>query len=172
MPEVRLVHAYVPGVIGRVTELHAAYYARQWGFGQIFEAQVATEMAAFLESFDERADALLIAFVDGRVAGFIAVDGTAADGEGAHLRWFIVADALQGQGVGQRLLAGALGFCRERGYRRVFLWTFGGLDAARHIYEKSGFRLAEQRRGARWGREVDEQRFELALPLSASEAGG
>jgi hypothetical protein len=42
----------------------------------------------------------------------------------------------------------------------VYLWTFEGLDAARHLYEKSGFRLALQKRGAQWGAEVNEQRFE------------
>jgi GNAT superfamily N-acetyltransferase len=171
MCEVRLVDAYVPGVIGRVTELHAAYYTRAWGFGRSFEAQVATEMAAFLERCDERTDAIRIALVDSRIAGFIAVDGADADGEGAHLRWFIVTDALRGQGVGQRLMTSALDCCRARGHRRVYLWTFEGLAVARHIYEKSGFRLAEQRRGSRWGREVSEQRFELELPLPASGAG-
>jgi hypothetical protein len=30
----------VAGAIGRVTELHAAYYAREWGFGVFFEAKV------------------------------------------------------------------------------------------------------------------------------------
>jgi hypothetical protein len=41
--------------------------------------------------------------------------------------------------------------------------TFEGLDAARHLYEKNGFRLAEQQRGIQWGREVNEQRFVLPL---------
>jgi hypothetical protein len=51
-------------------------------------------------------------------------------------------------------------FCRSRSYRRAYLWTFDGLGAARHLYEKSGFQLALQQRGSQWGAEVDEQRFE------------
>ena len=43
------------------------------------------------------------------------------------------------------------------------LWTFAGLDAARRLYERAGFRLAEERRGTQWGIEVTEQRFELCL---------
>jgi GNAT superfamily N-acetyltransferase len=161
MPDVQLVNRYVPGVMGRVTELHAAYYAEHWDFGQFFEVQVATEMATFLERYDERRDALWVALAAGRIEGSIAVDGSRATTDGAHLRWFIVSDALRGQGVGQRLMVSALAFCRERGYERVYLWTFEGLEAARHIYERSGFRLAEQKRGDRWGREVNEQRYEL-----------
>jgi hypothetical protein len=37
------------------------------------------------------------------------------------------------------------------------------LWAARHLYEKTGFRLVEQRRGSQWGVEVNEQRFELSF---------
>jgi len=59
------------------------------------------------------------------------------------------------------LLTAALQFCQARRYDRVYLWTFEGLDAARHLYEKSGFRLVHQQRGAQWGTEVNEQRFEL-----------
>ena len=58
------------------------------------------------------------------------------------------------------LLAAAMDFCQSRHYERVHLWTFEGLDAARHLYEKSGFRLAHQQRGTQWGAEVNEQKFE------------
>jgi len=86
-----------------------------------------------------------------------------AQSEGAHLRWFILSDALRGRGVGARLIDTALDSCRACGYEKVYLWTFEGLDAARHLYEKAGFRLVERQRGTQWGSEVTEQRFELAL---------
>jgi hypothetical protein len=43
------------------------------------------------------------------------------------------------------------------------LWTFEGLNAARHLYEKHGFRVTRQQLGNQWGSEVNEQRFELLL---------
>jgi GNAT superfamily N-acetyltransferase len=50
-------------------------------------------------------------------------------------------------------------FCRRKGYSTVYLWTFEGLAAARHLYEKFGFTLVEQQRGDQWGSTVNEQRF-------------
>jgi GNAT superfamily N-acetyltransferase len=158
---IEIVHGYLPGAVGRIAELHGAYYARRAGFGLFFESKVARELCDFLERCRQGRDGLWLAVQDGRVEGSIAIDGTHADSEGAHLRWFIVSDPLRGHGVGQRLLEASLDFCRASGYERVYLWTFGGLDAARRLYERYGFRMTRQQRGAQWGVEVDEQRFEL-----------
>jgi GNAT superfamily N-acetyltransferase len=163
MPDVQIIPGYIPGAIGRVTELHAAYYGREWGFGLFFEARVAAELAEFLRRFDAGRDGFWTAQADGSIEGAVAIDGLHAAAEGAHLRWFIVSDALRGQGAGGRLMDAAIGFCRGRGYRMLYLDTFEGLHAARHLYEKHGFRLVEQHRGTQWGREVDEQRFELEM---------
>ncbi|BBO72342.1 hypothetical protein DSCA_62720 [Desulfosarcina alkanivorans] len=154
---------YLPGAIGRIAELHASYYARHWGFGLFFEAKVATELSAFLETHDPRRDALWTASVRGRVEGGVAIDGARAPQRGAHLRWFILSDALRGKGVGRQLVSRAVDFCVARKYPAIFLWTFEGLDAARHLYESVGFRLTCQQKGAQWGTEVNEQRFECRL---------
>jgi GNAT superfamily N-acetyltransferase len=74
-----------------------------------------------------------------------------------------MSDALRGKGIGNQLIDTAIEFCRGTGYKRVFLGTFEGLNAARHLYEKAGFRLVEQQKGSQWGTEVNEQRFELQL---------
>lgn len=157
------IAGYVPGAIGRVAELHAAYYGKAWGFGLYFEAKVATELSLFLQRLDPATDGFWTAVRDGRVEGAIAIDGANAGAQGAHLRWFILSDALRAQGVGNRLLREALAFCRQRKFPRVFLWTFQGLEPARHLYEKSGFRLAEQIEGEQWGKRVLEQRYVLDL---------
>ena len=154
------IHAgYLPGCIGRVVEMHATYYARTVGFGAAFEAKVATELAAFCLRFDARRDGLWLAENATGIQGSVIIDGAHDDTAGAHLRWFITSDAARGQGVGTQLLATAMDFCRERGYRKVFLWTFDELHAARHLYEKHGFVLAQTQRGSRWGKEVNEQLF-------------
>jgi GNAT superfamily N-acetyltransferase len=160
-PQIEIAEGWRPGAIGRIAELHSTYYSREAGFGLFFEAKVATEFSRFLEGYDEARDRLTLALADGRVEGSIAIDGSRAAEQGAHLRWFIVSDELRGQGVGQLLIESAIGFCRERGYESVYLWTFRGLEAARHVYERNGFALAEQHAGTQWGREVEEQRYEL-----------
>jgi len=157
------ITGHVPGALGRVAELHGRYYAEHWGFGLFFEAKVAAGLAEFLPRLDPARDGFWTLVQDGRVEAAVAVDGARAATDGAHLRWFIVSDALRGRGAGNRLLAEALGFCRRAGHPRVFLWTFKGLDAARHLYEKHGFRLAEELPGAQWGVTVLEQRFVLDL---------
>jgi GNAT superfamily N-acetyltransferase len=157
------IAGYVPGAIGRVAEMHAAYYSKAWQFGLFFEAKVAGDLSAFLSRFDADRDGFWTAIADGRVEGSIAIDGAAAMTSGAHLRWFILSEALRGRGMGNRLLEEAIGFCRLQAYPRVFLWTFAGLDSARHLYEKFGFRLVEENPGRQWGPPVTEQRFVLEL---------
>lgn len=152
---------YLPGCIGRITEMHAAYYSRTVGFGAPFEAKVASELSAFCLQYDAERDGLWLAEEDGVIHGSIVIDGSHYRESGAHLRWFIMSDESRGTGAGSRLLGSAMAFCRSRGYGRVYLWTFDELHAARHLYEKHGFRLARAQRGSRWGKEVNEQLFTL-----------
>ena len=163
MSDIEFKAGYIPGSVGRVAELHGIYYHQHWGFGLFFEAKVATGLAAFLERYDANRDGFWTVSVDGRVEGAIAIDGIDADGKGAHLRYFIVSDVLRSKGIGKQLINTAIDFCRRRKYKRVYLNTFVGLSAARHLYEKVGFVLIEQVSGTQWGQEVDEQCFELVL---------
>jgi GNAT superfamily N-acetyltransferase len=163
MSVVEIESGYVPGSIGRVAELHGIYYHNHWHFGLFFESKVAVELSEFLKRFDGRRDGFWTVSMNGRVQGAIAIDGIHAQQKGAHLRWFIVSDALRGKGAGNRLLDTAVEFCRRRGYHKIYLWTFGGLGAARHLYKKAGFRLVEAHTGTQWGTQVNEQRFEYVL---------
>jgi len=163
LSNVAIIRGYVPGCIGRVAELHGTYYHARWQFGPYFEAKVAGDIAEFMGRYDERRDGLWTASMAERVECSIAIDSVHADAEGAHLRWFIVSDVMRGSGVGSRLMETAIEHCRAMGYPKVYLWTFEGLDAARHLYEKAGFSLVGQHLGRQWGTEVNEQRFELLL---------
>ena len=152
---------YFPGVIGMITEAHAVYYHEHWGLDASFEAQVGRELSEFIDAFREGRDGIWVATVGGRFAGSAVIDGRQASTQGARLRWFIVAPSFQGVGMGKALLARAMEFCRERRYRKVHLWTFKGLDAARALYESLGFRLCEEHVVDQWGRNLTEQKFEL-----------
>jgi GNAT superfamily N-acetyltransferase len=162
MKEVTL-SSYIPGAIGRIAELHGTYYYKHWGFHLFFESKVAIELSEFLRRFNESRDGFWVASVEDRIVGSIAIDGVYQDSQGAHLRWFIIAPENQGHGIGNRLLKEAVEFCQEKKYGRIYLWTFAGLDPARHLYEKFGFRLREEHEGEQWGKAVTEQKFELVL---------
>lgn len=161
---------YFPGVVGKITELHAVYYHENWGFDVSFETQVGRELSDFILKFQEKRDGFWAVLVDGTFAGAAAIDGTQTESEGARLRWFIVDPGSHGRGLGKRLLNRAVAFCGEAGHRKVFLWTFKGLNRARLLYERAGFRLAEEHAVEQWGGKLIEQKFELHLGLRSGES--
>ena len=157
---------YYPGVVGKITELHAVYYYENWGFDVTFETQVGAELSEFVRRFDGNCHGLWVATKKGEFAGAIAIDGVDAFGEGARLRWFIVDPRYQGSGIGKKLIMQAIEFCIQNGFPKVYLWTFKGLEGARRLYETVDFRLCEENQVAQWGQNIIEQKYELDLPES------
>lgn len=160
---VQIESGYIPGLLGRVTEMHASYYAQQWQFTRNFETRVSAEMSEFFNRFDGDRDGCWSALVDGKIEASITIDGIDAASKGAHLRWFIASDAVRGKGVGRRLITLAMDFCRLKEYSLVYLDSFEGLEAARHLYESAGFQLMQTVTGDQWGTRVEEQRFEARI---------
>lgn len=154
------VSGWAPGALGQVVSLHGRYYARDWGFGSYFEAKVAAGMAEFIPRLDPARDLFLAARRGGHLLGSITIDGSETEADEAHLRWFITSDAARGAGIGRRLMSDAIDFCDRVGFALVYLDTFQGLDAARHLYETHGFELVSEHPDNTWGAEVTEQRFE------------
>ncbi|UXT59624.1 MarR family transcriptional regulator [Agrobacterium fabrum] len=156
---VDIKQGYRPGIIARITQMHALYYARTSGFGQRFESVVAEGLAAFCNRLENPRNAIWVAIRGQEIIGSVAIDGEDLGADIAHLRWFIVDDGIRGGGVGRRLLATALAFADRAGFAETHLWTFYGLLAARHLYETHGFTCTEEYPGSQWGSEVLEQRF-------------
>ena len=155
---------YQPGLIGRVTEMHAAFYARHSGFGQFFESRVATGISEFTGRLDQACNQIWVATHNGRIVGSIAIDGQDLGQNEAHLRWFILDDGCRGSGIGRQLLHEAIHFCDQFGFAATQLWTFKGLDAARSLYEAHGFELTKEEPGSQWGTDVIEQQFTRRKP--------
>jgi GNAT superfamily N-acetyltransferase len=139
---------YQPGAIGRIITLHADFYSKLVGFGLPFEAKVARELTDFCERYDADRDGLWLATENGNIEASIAIDGSKAQTEGAHLRWFIASNATRGSGIGSELITAALQFCKSRHYKSVYLkhlcrlrrrtalvrkaWFYSRARAARH----------------------------------------
>ena len=157
--KVRIEHGYRPMLLGCVTSMHANFYSKNYGFGSVFEAKVATEMAEFLSRLNCPENNLWSAILDEKIVGSISVDGEDLGAGKCHLRWFIVDDEVRGGGSGKLLLSTALKFSDESNFKETHLWTFKGLDAARRLYEREGFILVDENVGKQWGTEVIEQKF-------------
>jgi DNA-binding MarR family transcriptional regulator/GNAT superfamily N-acetyltransferase len=153
-----ILEGYQPGCIGDIASLHARFYSEHWGFGAYFEKKVATELAEFASALPAEGKALWLYVENGRTLASIAIDGDQATGI-AHLRWFIVDDALRGSGIGRQLMTSAMRFVDAQQFGETYLWTFKGLDCARHLYESFGFTLTSESEGGQWGTRVFEQRF-------------
>jgi GNAT superfamily N-acetyltransferase len=157
------IGGYYPGVVGKITEIHAAYYFKHWGFDISFETQVGRELSVFMSEFDDKRDGFWVATGDGKFAGSIAIDGHNTPTDGARLRWFIVDPLFQNAGLGKELISRAVEFCKQKKFSKIFLWTFEGLDAARRLYERYHFKLSETHDVYQWGQHIKEQKFELIL---------
>jgi GNAT superfamily N-acetyltransferase len=161
---VTYVEGFEPGYLGRIAQMHGEYYAKAWGSGADFEAMMARELCEFCARYNPERDLLLTAHVDGVLVGSIAIDGTQSERPGlARLRWYLLEENSQGQGLGKKLLGRALEFCRTQGFPRVFLWTVEGLPASRHLYEKVGFRVVERFVDSRYTMEHTLLRMERPL---------
>ena len=42
---------YVPGVVGKITEVHGIYYYENWGLDVSFETEVGRELSEFVDRF-------------------------------------------------------------------------------------------------------------------------
>lgn len=79
-----------------------------------------------------------------KLAGYTCFGPVPATQSGFDLYWIAVLPALQGQGLGGRLLAETEALCRREGGRRLYADTSGRPDYAptRAFYLRSGFDVA------------------------------
>jgi DNA-binding MarR family transcriptional regulator/GNAT superfamily N-acetyltransferase len=150
-----------PGDIGWVVARHGALYAEEYGWNEEFEALVADIAAKFLRDFEPRREACWIAEQDGENVGSAFL--VAQSEEIAQLRLLLVEPAARGQGIGARLVAECIGFARQKGYRRVALWTNSVLTAARRLYQRAGFARVASGPHKSFGQDLIGESWELRL---------
>jgi GNAT superfamily N-acetyltransferase len=150
-----------PGDIGWVIACHGRLYAQEYGWDETFEALVAQIAARFVTRYNPEREHCWIAERDGANVGSVFV--VEKSRTVAQLRLLIVDPAARGAGIGRRLVAESIAFARGAGYRKLMLWTNGGLDAARHLYEDAGFGLTREERHRSFGKDLVGQTFVLDL---------
>jgi DNA-binding MarR family transcriptional regulator/GNAT superfamily N-acetyltransferase len=149
------------GDIGWIVSHHGALYAQEYRWDATFEALVAEIAARFLRRFDAERERCWIAEYRGERVGCVCLVKRSASV--AQLRLLLVEPSARGLGIGKRLVDECIAFARKAGYRRMMLWTNGGLDAARAIYEARGFRLTHEERHHSFGHDLVGQTFEMDL---------
>lgn len=157
-----VLRQHEPGDMGWIVHRHGVLYARAYGWNEEFEAMVARICADFLGNYNPKRERCWIAEMDGEIVGSVMLvqDGAA---DVARLRVLLVEPEARGLGLGARLVEECVKFARRCGYRRIRLWTYSALEAARRIYEKNGFEIVAEEKRRDFGRRLTGQTWELKL---------
>jgi ribosomal protein S18 acetylase RimI-like enzyme len=139
IPSVQLLTPETPAEIDRARAVFHEYadtLGIDLGF-QDFQAEV----AALPGEYAEPRGALLLAMVEGEVAGCCALRPLdAVDYPNAcEMKRLYVRRAFRGFGLGRQLAEAALDAARRAGYAHVLLDTLDDMEAARALYEELGF---------------------------------
>jgi GNAT superfamily N-acetyltransferase/DNA-binding MarR family transcriptional regulator len=154
------------GDFGWVVQAHGELYAREYGWGERFEALVAEIVAQFVAAQsapgpDARRSRCWIAELDGERVGSVFVVPAAK--RVAQLRLLLVDPRARGRGLGKRLVRECIAFAAAQGYRKLVLWTQSNLAAARAIYRDCGFVLAKREPHAAFGVKLTGEYWEKSL---------
>ena len=80
----------------------------------------------------------------GEVVGGIGLAECGFFPDCCEMQKLYLADRVKGSGLGYQLIGRLERQAREMGYRRVYLETHTALQAAIHVYERSGYRQIER----------------------------
>jgi DNA-binding MarR family transcriptional regulator/GNAT superfamily N-acetyltransferase len=156
-----VIRNFIVEDIHYVISRHRVLYKEEYGLTPVFSDYVDKGVHHFAKHYDKNCECMLIAEIEKKPIGSIVI--VKSDNSIAQLRYFLIEPEIRGRGLGHRLVKLALDFCREKGYKHVFLETISSLKTARHIYKSHGFSLTTCHENPTWGKNVLEERWDLDL---------
>ncbi|UCH89166.1 MAG: GNAT family N-acetyltransferase [Thermoplasmata archaeon] len=161
-PEVLIRYDLKPGDLGYIIYLHGHLYAKEYDFNIDFETYVAGPLTELVQRKSDRERVWVVELAgEGEIVGSIAV--SEYSDEQAQLRWLLLHPRVRGNGFGKKLIEEAMGFCRNRGYSTIFLWTVDVCREAGELYKKLGFRITEEKPNEIWDEKLTDQKYERGL---------
>ena len=88
-----------------------------------------------------------LAFDDGEAVGTVTAF---PEDDRIYIRSMAVAPSAQGRGVGQQMLETLEAYARERGFKKLYLYTTFVLPGAQPLYEKNGFVVTRETAPEEW----------------------
>lgn len=149
-----------PGDLGYMIHLHGKLYAQEEGYSLEFEGYVAKTFYEFTQHYNPEHDRFWLALYNDEIVACIAILRRSSDE--AQLRWFLVAPAFRGLGIGRKLFEEALAYCRAR-FSSVYLMTADTQQKAIALYKAAGFKLTSSVKADQWGKRLSEERYDLIL---------
>jgi len=156
-----LLRGHRVGDMGWVISRQAIAYAEEYGWDISYEALVAEICAQFIKNYDPSREHCWIAEVGGEAVGSVFL--VKASDELAKLRLLLVEKEARGLGVGRALVEQCIRSAREKGYRKMTLWTQSVLVAARGIYQNAGFRRVAEEKHHSFGVDLVGETWEMDL---------
>ena len=150
------------GDLGHITSRQAILYANEYGWDISYEGLVAGLFADFVKQFDPAKEASFVAVDGDDILGSVFLFRGDEPGV-AKLRLLYVEPDARGLGIGRALVAACIAAARERGYRRMVLWTQDCLVSARRIYQAAGFTLVSEQPNQAFGADLVSQIWGMDL---------
>jgi DNA-binding MarR family transcriptional regulator/GNAT superfamily N-acetyltransferase len=151
------------GDLGWLTHRNGVLYNQQFGWDGGFEALVAGIYEEFYNLPETPPKNLWIAERNGKILGSVFVIPKDGSSETAKLRMLYVEPEARGLGIGTLLVKQVVSFAREKGYKRVWLWTQESLTSARKIYAAQQFEMIGSEPHMSFGKELISEYWQLEL---------